>query len=158
MRRAIALPADFEAAFARLYGSGTSEIHRIAQETSERAEDSVSEDVDRIKDSASNAPVIRHVNLLIARAVGARASDIHIEPSDGELHVRYRIDGVLHEVESLPRNLAPAVLSRIKIMANRGSRGRQSMSAGTRHVTEVSLLRARLIEQPYISRCPLEST
>ncbi|MEI9886385.1 MAG: ATPase, T2SS/T4P/T4SS family [Rhizomicrobium sp.] len=61
--------------------------------------------------------MIRLVNLLIARAVEARASDIHIEPSDGDLHVRYRIDGVLHEVESPPRNLAPAVLSRIKIMA-----------------------------------------
>ena len=117
VRRVIALPADFEAAFARLYGSGKSEILEIAQETSGRAEDSVSDDVDRIKDSASDAPVIRLVNLLIARAVEARASDIHIEPSDGDLHVRYRVDGVLHEVESPPRNLAAAVLSRIKIMA-----------------------------------------
>lgn len=115
--RRVALPADFEAAFARLYGTGRSEIHQIAQETGDRAEESVSEDVDRIKDSASDAPVIRLVNLLIARAVEARASDIHIEPSDGDLHVRYRIDGVLHEVESPPRNLAAAVLSRIKIMA-----------------------------------------
>jgi general secretion pathway protein E len=115
--RRVALPADFEAAFERLYGSGKSEIHQIAQETSGRAEESASEDVDRIKDSASDAPVIRLVNLLIARAVEARASDIHIEPMDGELRVRYRVDGVLHEVESPPRNLAAAVLSRIKIMA-----------------------------------------
>ncbi|HXC56385.1 MAG TPA: type II secretion system ATPase GspE [Rhizomicrobium sp.] len=115
--RRVALPADFEAAFERLYGSGKSAIHQIAQETSGRGEDSASEDVDRIKDSASDAPVIRLVNLLIARAVEARASDIHIEPMDGELRVRYRVDGVLHEVESPPRNLAAAVLSRIKIMA-----------------------------------------
>ena len=115
--RRVALPADFEAAFERLYGTGKSEIHQIAQETSGRAEESASEDVDRIKDSASDAPVIRLVNLLIARAVEARASDIHIEPMDGELRVRYRVDGVLHEVESPPRNLAAAVLSRIKIMA-----------------------------------------
>src|SRR6266481_863730 len=104
--RHVALPADFEAAFERLYGGGKSEIHQIAQETSGRAEESASDDVDRIKDSASDAPVIRLVNLLIARAVEARASDIHIEPMDGELRVRYRIDGVLHEVESPPRNLA----------------------------------------------------
>ncbi|HEY4943383.1 MAG TPA: type II secretion system ATPase GspE [Rhizomicrobium sp.] len=115
--RRVALPADFDAAFERLYGTGKSEIHKIAHETRGRAEESASEDVDRIKDSASDAPVIRLVNLLIARAVEARASDIHIEPMDGELRVRYRIDGVLHEVESPPRNLASAVLSRIKIMA-----------------------------------------
>ncbi len=115
--RRVALPADFEAAFERLYGTGKSEIHQIAHETRGRAEETASEDVDRIKDSASDAPVIRLVNLLIARAVEARASDIHIEPMDGELRVRYRVDGVLHEVESPPRNLAAAVLSRIKIMA-----------------------------------------
>jgi general secretion pathway protein E len=115
--RRVALPADFEAAFERLYGTGKSEIHRIALETSDRVEDTASDDVDRIKDSASDAPVIRLVNLLIIRAVEARASDIHIEPMDGELRVRYRIDGVLHEVESPPRNLASAVLSRIKVMA-----------------------------------------
>jgi general secretion pathway protein E len=115
--RSVALPADFEAAFERLYGTGTSEIHKIAQETSARAEESISDDVDRIKDSSSDAPVIRLVNHLILRAVEARASDIHIEPMDGELRVRYRIDGVLHEMEAPPRNLANAVLSRIKVMA-----------------------------------------
>ncbi len=115
--RRVALPADFEAAFARLYGTGKSEIHQIALETQGRAEDTAADDVDRIKDSASDAPVIRLVNLLITRAVEQRASDIHIEPMDGELRVRYRIDGVLHEVESPPRNLAAAVLSRIKVMA-----------------------------------------
>ncbi|MEI9997232.1 MAG: type II secretion system ATPase GspE [Rhizomicrobium sp.] len=115
--RRVALPADFETAFARLYGSGKSEIHQIAHETRDRAEESASDDVDRIKDSASEAPVIRLVNLLITRAVEVRASDIHIEPMDGELRVRYRVDGVLHEVESPPRNLAAAVLSRIKVMA-----------------------------------------
>ncbi len=115
--RRVALPADFEAAFERLYGTGTSQIHQIAQETSGRAEDIANDDADRVKDSASDAPVIRLVNLLITRAVEARASDIHIEPMDGELRVRYRVDGVLHEVESPPRNLAAAVLSRIKILA-----------------------------------------
>jgi general secretion pathway protein E len=115
--RRVALPADFEAAFERLYGSGKSEIHQIVRDSQDRVDDAAGEDAERIKDSASDAPVIRLVNLLITRAVEARASDIHIEPMDGELRVRYRIDGVLHEVESPPRNLAASVLSRIKIMA-----------------------------------------
>ncbi|HUD53461.1 type II secretion system ATPase GspE, partial [Parvibaculum sp.] len=76
-----------------------------------------SDDVERLKDIASEAPVIRLVNLLITRAVEARASDIHIEPMDGELRVRYRVDGVLQEVESPPQRLSSAVISRIKIMA-----------------------------------------
>jgi general secretion pathway protein E len=58
------------------------------------------------------------VNLLIARAVEARASDIHIEPMEGELVVRYRIDGVLHDMEPPPAQLAAAIVSRVKIMAS----------------------------------------
>lgn len=115
--RRIALPADFEKAFARLYGAGASTIHEIAQKAGVRADGSESDDVDRIRDSTSDAPVIRLVNLLVTRAVESRASDIHIEPMDGELRVRYRIDGVLHEVESPPRGLAAAIVSRVKVMA-----------------------------------------
>jgi general secretion pathway protein E len=115
--RHVALPADFEAAYERLYGAGTSEIHRIVQDSHARADDATSEDADRVRDSNSDAPVIRLVNLLVTRAVEARASDIHIEPMDGDLRVRYRIDGVLHEVESPPRSLAASVISRIKVMA-----------------------------------------
>ena len=55
--------------------------------------------------------------MVITRAVESRSSDIHIEPFEDELRVRYRIDGVLHEIESLPKKLQPAILSRIKIMA-----------------------------------------
>ncbi len=75
------------------------------------------EDVDHLRDLASEAPVIRFVNVLISRAVDSRASDIHIEPFENELKVRYRIDGVLHEVESPQRRLQAAIVSRIKIMA-----------------------------------------
>ncbi len=113
--RFVAYPADFDAAFERLYGNGKSQIDHIAGETG--ADASAEEDIERIKDSASEAPVIRLVNLLIARAVEARASDIHIEPMNGELLVRYRIDGELHDVESPPARLAAAIVSRIKIMA-----------------------------------------
>src|SRR5262249_20893632 len=75
------------------------------------------EDVNHLRDLASEAPVIRLVNLLINRAVESRASDIHVEPFEQELKVRYRIDGVLHDVETPPRRLSAAIVSRIKIMA-----------------------------------------
>jgi general secretion pathway protein E len=75
------------------------------------------EDVDHLRDLASEAPVIRFVNVLINRAVEARASDIHIEPFENELKVRYRIDGVLHDVDAPQRRLQAAIVSRIKIMA-----------------------------------------
>ena len=75
------------------------------------------EDVNHLRDLASEAPVIRLVNLLINRAVEQRASDIHIEPFENELKVRYRIDGVLHDIESPPRRLQAAIVSRVKIMA-----------------------------------------
>src|SRR3546814_675293 len=75
------------------------------------------DDVEHLRDLASEAPVIRLVNLIIQRAVEMRASDIHIEPFENRLKVRYRIDGVLADGESPPTNLTAAVISRIKIMA-----------------------------------------
>jgi len=75
------------------------------------------EDIDQLRDMASEAPVIRLVNNLIARAVEHKASDIHLEPFEKEFRARYRLDGVLHTVEAPPRNLEAAVLSRIKLMA-----------------------------------------
>jgi general secretion pathway protein E len=75
------------------------------------------EDVNHLRDLASEAPVIRLVNMMINRAVEGRASDIHVEPFETELKVRYRIDGVLHDVETPPRRLQAAIVSRIKIMA-----------------------------------------
>lgn len=110
-------PADFDLAWDRLYGEGKSDITQIAEGAQGHDRDDGADDVERLKDSASEAPVIRLVNLLITRAVEARASDIHIEPMDGSLRVRYRIDGVLQEVESPPQRLSSAVISRVKIMA-----------------------------------------
>jgi general secretion pathway protein E len=75
------------------------------------------EDVEHLRDLASEAPVIRLVNSLIARALERRASDIHIEPFEKELQVRYRIDGILHDVEAPPRKLQAALISRVKLMA-----------------------------------------
>jgi general secretion pathway protein E len=75
------------------------------------------EDIEHLKDMASEAPVIRLVNLILQRAVEHRASDIHIEPFENQLKVRYRIDGVLHEAEAPPSSSSAAVISRVKIMA-----------------------------------------
>ena len=76
-----------------------------------------SEDLEHLRDMASEAPVIRLVNAMIAAAVEKRASDIHIEPFEKEFRVRYRIDGVLYNQEPPPRELKAAVISRVKLMA-----------------------------------------
>ncbi len=81
------------------------------------AAQALEEDAERLKDLASEAPVIRLVNQMIGRAVETHASDIHVEPFEDRLRVRYRYDGVLHEADSPPARLAPAIISRIKIMA-----------------------------------------
>ena len=74
-------------------------------------------DVGQLRDMASEAPVVRLVNLLLEEAVARDASDIHIEPFEDSLRVRYRIDGLLYDQEAPPRGLQAALTSRIKIMA-----------------------------------------
>ena len=108
----IAVPIELEAAFDRLYPRDDAPQHH-GEDDAEPLE----EDAERLKDLASEAPVIRLVNQIIFRAVETRASDIHIEPFEDRLRVRYRYDGVLHEMESPPPRLIPAITSRIKIMA-----------------------------------------
>ena len=116
---AVAVPIELEAAFDRLYsesgdgdGDGETSMDGVVADA-EPAE----EDAERLKDLASEAPVIRLVNQMIARAVETHASDIHLEPFPDRLRVRYRYDGVLHEVEPPPPRLQAAIISRIKIMA-----------------------------------------
>jgi len=101
------------------YGSGSMEkiIEDIDEEELEVISTDEDEDVGHLMDMAREAPVIRLVNLLITRAVETGASDIHIEPFEDKLRVRYRIDGVLFDAESPPRSLQAAIISRIKIMA-----------------------------------------
>ena len=76
-----------------------------------------SEDLEQLRDMASEAPVIRLVNAAIAQAVEKRASDIHIEPFEKEFRLRFRIDGVLYNQEPPPRELKAAIISRVKLMA-----------------------------------------
>ncbi|WP_296903032.1 type II secretion system ATPase GspE [Polaromonas sp.] len=114
----LAVPSELDAAFERLYGSGKSSMDQIVGEVETREDESGNEDLQQLKELASEAPIIRLVSLIISHALQARASDIHIEPFENRLIVRYRVDGVMHEVESPPRRFSAAVISRIKIMAS----------------------------------------
>ncbi len=118
VRAYIAAPNEIDAALERLYGGGRSSMGAIVDNIESREEEDDFGDIAHLKDLASEAPVIRLVNLILTKAVESRASDIHIEPFENRLIVRYRIDGVLHEVESPPRRLSAAVISRVKIMAS----------------------------------------
>ncbi len=75
-------------------------------------------DITELGEQAGEAPVIRFVNLILADAIRKRASDIHLEPYEKVFRVRYRIDGVLHDVMAPPKQMEAAILSRVKIMAN----------------------------------------
>ncbi len=102
----------------KFYGNETTTLGRIVEGIDNQ--DSIGEaadDIEHLRDLASEAPVIRLVNLIISRAIESRASDIHIEPFERDFKVRYRIDGILYDVESPPQRLKAAVISRIKIMA-----------------------------------------
>jgi general secretion pathway protein E len=112
----IAEPSLIEKAFEQLYDRGTPEEE--ADETGVTSARDLELDVERLKDMASEAPVVRLVNGLITKAVESHASDVHIEPFEACVIVRYRIDGLLIEVDGPSPALIPAVISRIKIMAN----------------------------------------
>jgi type IV pilus assembly protein PilB len=88
-----------------------------------------------------DAPIVRFVNLLISQAIQDRASDIHIEPAEHDMGVRYRIDGVLHEMQRAPKNVQNGVISRLKIMSDidiaerrRPQDGRMSVRHGGRQI------------------------
>jgi general secretion pathway protein E len=115
VRPLVGLRSEISDLIERWHGQGRSAMGAIV-ETAEGESGDI-DDVEHLRDLASEAPVIRLVNLIIQRAVELRASDIHIEPFENRLKVRYRIDGVLEEGESPPANLTAAVISRVKIMA-----------------------------------------
>jgi general secretion pathway protein E len=108
----VAVPIELEAALERLYP-----VDQEGDETEPGARSPLEEDTERLKDLASEAPVIRLVNQIITRAVETNASDIHVEPFEDRLRVRYRYDGILHEADNPPSRLTAAITSRIKIMA-----------------------------------------
>ncbi len=110
IRYFVASEARIEDAINRVYGRDDGGAHQGVPEVSE-------DDIETLLDLASEAPVVKLVNSIISRAVEEHASDIHIEPLEDEVRVRFRVDGVLNEVDRLQRGLLPAIVSRIKIMA-----------------------------------------
>ena len=125
-------PAILEA-IERAYGASTP-LQKIVEGIGGEAGEN-EEDVNQLRDMAFEAPVVRLVNLLIEEAVTSEASDIHVEPSEERLRVRYRIDGVLYDRESPPRKLQAALTSRIKLMAEMNIAERRLPQDGRIRVT-----------------------
>ena len=111
--RVIATRTQIRTALETLY-RGTLEGVGSARSSNELAEN---EELDRLKDLASDAPIIRLVQRLIDQAVASKASDIHLEASERALHVRFRMDGLLRQIETHSRDVAASVVSRVKVMA-----------------------------------------
>ena len=128
-------------AIERAHGASTPLQKIVEGMGASEAEGDREEDVNQLRDMAFEAPVVRMVSLLIDEAVASQASDIHVEPFEDRLRIRYRIDGILYDRESPPRRLQAALTSRIKLMAemNIAERrlpqdGRIRVTAGERRV------------------------
>jgi type IV pilus assembly protein PilB len=117
----VATPEDIEAAISKYYGSKDDSVGKMIQDITE-GEVQIGK-LDAIGGPAettveADAPIIKLVNSVIVEAFKARASDIHLEPMAKTFRVRYRIDGVLHEMKSPPKRLQAAIISRLKIQSN----------------------------------------
>ena len=110
---------EAKAAIRRVYGESSAQALIDAHDaTGELSGDRDAPPIDDLRALANEAPVIRLVSMLLTEALDARASDVHLEAYPDALRVRYRVDGVLQEAPSPPRSMAPAVISRLKVMAN----------------------------------------
>ncbi len=118
----VAPPEEIEKAIANYYGRATGAVEGMLQEITEGTlalpDDVKKQLVGDENVTESDAPIIKLVSLIIMEAFRSRASDIHLEPMPKKFRVRYRIDGVLHEVDSPPKRLQSAIISRVKIMSN----------------------------------------
>jgi type IV pilus assembly protein PilB len=131
--------ADLKAAVER-YHRADDELSNLT--TTLQEEQAPEENAFGASDSLDDdAPIVRFVNLLVSQAIQDKASDIHIEPAEHSLGVRYRIDGVLHEMQRAPKSIQNGVISRLKIMADidiaerrKPQDGRMSVSHGGRHI------------------------
>ena len=92
------------------------EVDSLAQTAAEELNEGL--EIAKVRDIVDDAPIVKFVNLLITQAVADRASDIHVEPTERELRIRFRIDGVLHEVMQSPKSIQNGVISRLKVMSD----------------------------------------
>jgi len=140
IRPVVAAPSDIRQAIDR-YHRADGELSDL---TSAIEEETSTTDVVMAGDNDStedDAPIVRFVNLLISQGIQDKASDIHIEPGEREVHVRYRIDGVLHQMQSAPKAIQNGVISRLKIMSEidiaerrKPQDGRMSVTHGGRKI------------------------
>ena len=121
----LAAESAIRAAIDHNYSSGVEDLKKLIDQEStgvdtnlELLDKGSKVDIAELGREAEEAPTIRFVNLIIADAIRKRASDIHLEPYEKVFRVRYRIDGVLHDMMNPPKQMEPAILSRVKIMAN----------------------------------------
>jgi type IV pilus assembly protein PilB len=112
----VATAADIESAI-RKYSRMDESVQKMASEASSAADEDIA-DLERAAASLEEGPIVKMVNLLISQAIADRASDIHIEPMEREVRIRYRIDGVLTEVMRSPKNIQAGLISRLKVMAD----------------------------------------
>jgi type IV pilus assembly protein PilB len=110
----VATASDVEQAI-RKYSQLEGSVEQLATEASAEADD-VNLDVPDI--AVEDAPIVKLVTLLLTQAVGDRASDVHIEPTERDVRIRFRVDGVLHEVMRSPKNIQAGLISRLKVMAD----------------------------------------
>jgi type IV pilus assembly protein PilB len=115
VRAVVATRGDVLAAIDRYYRAD-SDLDDLTSVLDAQAEDE--DDLSKVKEIVEDAPIVKYVNLLITQAIQDRASDIHLEPTEHDLRVRFRIDGVLHEVMRSPKAIQSGVISRLKIMAD----------------------------------------
>lgn len=111
----VATASQVNSLIERCHGAGRTAMDALIEAMDDNPDQQ--DDIEHLKDLACEAPVIRLVNLILQKAVEHRASDIHVEPFEGQLQVRYRVDGVLVHGEAPPPGYAAAIVSRLKIMA-----------------------------------------
>ncbi|HEY3317241.1 MAG TPA: ATPase, T2SS/T4P/T4SS family [Coriobacteriia bacterium] len=111
---AISTKEDIIAAIAEQYKVA----EHVSEDELDGAEDLSMSELEAIEDATSEAPIVKLVNYIITRAVNERASDIHIEPQEKDLRVRFRVDGVLHEIMRSPKSVQQSIISRFKIMSD----------------------------------------
>jgi type IV pilus assembly protein PilB len=111
----VATAGDIEQAIRRYSGVDES-VQQVSAEASQAAEDELGPEATPI--TVEEGPIVKMVNLFITQAIGERASDIHIEATERDVRIRYRVDGVLHEVMRSPKNIHAGLVSRLKVMAD----------------------------------------
>lgn len=119
VRLVVADPASVRSLLQRHYGEDLDDVDDALAALNVQARDAAGEltEID-IEHLAEQAPIVRYVNLVLARAIRDRASDVHFEPFETDFKIRCRVDGVLHELPPPPRVLAVPVISRLKVLAN----------------------------------------